>query len=338
MQKENIMIFSSNSGEYFAKLIAARLGVPMVNIERKSFNDGEKYYRLDMETVSTLEGNGINDMQHDLQDACVIYVAPLVTDTDLLELYRIGCTLSMNGTRKRYFVVPFLGYSTMERCVIPGECVTAKENVRMLSAIPNSASGNIFMLLDLHVSGLLHYFEGPCIRLEMYAEAVLIEGIKKLGLPSKIVDGAETAFMFGSADLGRPKWVATFASIFHTELALISKTRRMDQTQVQAVIGDVADRCIVIYDDMTRSGGTLMHAATAYLQRGATRVFAVLSHFALCNEDVIDQLLASDIERIVTTNSHPMSQHPKVTANPDRFIVMDVSGVFADRVRIGMQK
>jgi len=99
-----------------------------------------------------------------------------------------------------------MGYSTMERAVHAGEIVSAKTNICMMSSIPSSGLGNVFLFLDLHVEGLLHYFEGPCNRVELYAEQILLDGIRQLGLPS---------FMFASADLGRPKWVSS-ASVVET--------------------------------------------------------------------------------------------------------------------------
>ena len=53
------------------------------------------------------------------------------------------------------------------------------------------------------------------------------------------------------------------------------------------VVGDVAGKDVVIYDDMTRSGGTLMHAADAYFAAGARTVVALLSHLAFTSEEVI---------------------------------------------------
>ncbi|KAG9397095.1 Ribose-phosphate diphosphokinase [Carpediemonas membranifera] len=333
------VLFSSEKSAYLVDLIAQHLSCNCRHgsIIRRQFSDGEQYYRIDMKSChdsssKTTCGSPLSKID-DLEDRVTIYVSALVDDRDFLELFRVGCTMSSLGAKKRIFVIPFLGYSTMERAVKPGECVTAKENARMLSAIPSTGSGNIFLLLDLHVSGILHYFEGPCLRLEMYAESILVEGIKALNLDSEIVDGRETRFMFASADLGRAKWVETFAQMFHTDLAFISKKRNFEHTEVHAVIGDVDGRAVIIYDDMTRSGGTLMNAATAYLERGASKIYSVLSHFALCSETVIDELLASQITTLITTNSHPMSQHPLVKDHPDRFVVMDVSKVFVDRIR-----
>ena len=94
----------------------------------------------------------------------------------------------------------------------------------------------------------------------------------------------------------------------------------------------MAGRNVIIYDDMTRSAGTLIQAAKAYLERGATSVTAVLSHLALNDPSVVQMLLDSPIERIITTNSHPMSQIPEVQTS-DRFVVVDVHKIFVETIR-----
>eukprot|EP00004_Rigifila_ramosa_P013383 TRINITY_DN2952_c0_g1_i2.p1 TRINITY_DN2952_c0_g1~~TRINITY_DN2952_c0_g1_i2.p1 ORF type:complete len:189 (-),score=36.30 TRINITY_DN2952_c0_g1_i2:569-1111(-) len=143
----NCVVFSTASGRYFAERLAATLGVPMGETIRKNFGDGESYYRVQLGSHT------------DLTDKDVVFVSATASDNDFLELIRVGSCLAALATRRRFFVIPFFGFSTMERAVLPGEIVTAKVNARMLSSIPNSGDGNYFMFLDLHVSGILHYFE-----------------------------------------------------------------------------------------------------------------------------------------------------------------------------------
>ena len=97
------------------------------------------------------------------------------------------------------------------------------------------------------------------------------------------------------------------------------------------VIGDVKGKHVIIYDDMTRSASSLIQAAEAYLERGASSVFAVLSHLALNSEAIADLLEKSPIRRIISTNSHPMSQSLKVKTS-QKFIIKDVSPLFADAI------
>ncbi|MBU6389873.1 ribose-phosphate pyrophosphokinase-like domain-containing protein, partial [Patescibacteria group bacterium] len=123
-------IFSTQSSRYLAELIASRLSDTsrLERTERWAFDDGEQYYRLDIAGRTELMG----------RDA--IFVSSTHTDHDLLEMYRVGCGLADHGTARRIFVIPYFGYSTMEREVQLGEIVTAKKNARLLSAMPNTGS------------------------------------------------------------------------------------------------------------------------------------------------------------------------------------------------------
>lgn len=305
------MILSTHASEYFAALIARRFGsAEFITTTRDRFGGGERYFRLDVDNRMALFGKD------------VVFVGSTWTDDDFIELCRVGTAAAKYGARRITYVIPFCGYTTMERAVKPGEIVTAKINARALSQLPQGDMRNCFLFLDLHTSGFVHYFEGECLRFELYAESVLTEAIRELGLSN---------FMFGSADLSRALWVETFARKFNTSLAFSRKSRDFEKTEVEGVVGDVASKVVVIYDDMIRSAGTLIHAAEAYRSRGATKIYAVTSHLALNNERVIDLLLASPIEKVVATNSHPMSEHERVK-NSSMFIVKDVSHLFADAI------
>eukprot|EP00002_Diphylleia_rotans_P015282 TRINITY_DN2967_c0_g1_i8.p1 TRINITY_DN2967_c0_g1~~TRINITY_DN2967_c0_g1_i8.p1 ORF type:complete len:285 (-),score=57.08 TRINITY_DN2967_c0_g1_i8:23-826(-) len=224
--ENKVAIFCNDSSRYFADLIAENLGLTVGKVTTRNFGDGETYYRVDMNSRTDLVG----------YDA--IFVSSTSTDADLLGLVRIGTLLAESGTHRRIFVIPFFGYSTMERAVLPGEVVTCKVNCRILSSIPNTGSGNVFLFLDLHVGGILQYFEGPCIRIELYAERVLRGAIERLKLEN---------FVMASADLGRPQWVETFARLFGTDIALIRKKRVQENTKITHVIGEVEGKYVVIY-------------------------------------------------------------------------------------------
>jgi len=303
---KDLKIYSTSDSAYFAKLIANQLGIIPSEIIRGQFGDGELYHRL-----------ALSDY-HELAGKTAIFVASTDTDESFNELEKIGTTLAELGTSRRIFVIPYFGYSTMERAVKPGEAVTAKINARRLSQIPNSDVGNVFLMLDLHVSGILHYFEGDCLRYELYSEKILANALTELKLKD---------FIFGTADLGKTKWTETFANKFSTDMVFIRKSRDYKKTKVLDVIGDVKGKTIIIYDDMTRSGGTLTEAARAYLKRGAVKIYAVLSHLALNDKTIITKLNSSPIAKIISINSHPMSQHPLVKRSK-KFIIKDVSPEF----------
>lgn len=311
MDLRNTVIFSTESSRYFADLIAKRLGFAVTEIVSKPFGNGEQYYRLEIDDRTELFGKD------------VIFVGSTHTDEDIEMLYRVGCALAKFGTRRRIFVVPYLGYSTMERGTLPGEVVTAKTVMRKFSSIPNSGMGNVFLFMDLHVGGLVHYLEGDCIGFELYAQPILEEGIDSLEIPAP--------FVFGSADLGRPSWVRTFAKKYGTRLVLVDKDREGERSSVTNVIGDVSGTAVVIYDDMLRSGGSFVHAAEAYRSHGATEMYGIVSHLALNNHMVVKLVDDSPIRKIVTTNTHPMSQ-TGAARNCAKLDIRDVSGVFSEQI------
>jgi ribose-phosphate pyrophosphokinase len=310
-----ILLLWTKRSEYFGTILLGKLTsqdfhIKCLELDRDTFPDGEHYYRLKVRSNFELLGK------------CAIYVCPLTTDEDIMEVLRVGTTLVQYGVRRRIFVIPFLAYSTMERAVMPGEIVTAKCTIQMLSAIGSVGNGNVFLLFDLHTAGLLHYFEGPCIRLEIYGQTVLQNALPELQFDPR-------TFIFASGDLGRSAWVNAFAREARTGVAFIRKMRvhadGKSQTKVCEVIGQVKDKHVIIYDDMTRTGGTLIHAAEKYIEEGALTVDVLVSHLALIGEKEIQMMLSSCIRKIVATNSHPQTQHPMIQSHKEKFLIVDMT-------------
>src|SRR4029079_15756068 len=83
--------------------------------------------------------------------------------------------------------------------------------------------------------------------------------------------------------------------------------RRLDgsHTSVTGVSAHVAGKKVVIYDDMIRTGGSLIQAAQAYRDAGAASIDAIATHGVL-PADSADRIRASGLfGRLVVTDSHP---------------------------------
>ncbi len=304
----SVVLVSTVSSLPFARRMGEHLGVSVAAIERQRFPDGESYLRFDVAERFGLLG------RH------VVVVGATESEACLQEVYRLGCAASKLGARSLILVIPYFGYSTMERAVRPGEVVTAKTVARQLSSIPRAAQGNRVLLMDLHSSGIVHYFEGDVVTLELYAEAHLVEAIARLGLRD---------LCLASTDMGRAKWVETFANHFQAPVALIHKKRLSgSETRVSAVVGDVAGKDVVIYDDMIRTGGSLVQAAESYLKAGAASVHAVATHLVL-PEGTVERLERAPLARVLGTDTHP--NHCLVEGRP-RFEVRSVADLFAAAV------
>jgi ribose-phosphate pyrophosphokinase len=305
----SITLVSTLSSQRFAERVAGHLDVPVTPLVRQQFPDGESYLRFDLADRFGLLG------QH------VVIVGATDSAASIDELYRLGCTAAKSGAVSLVLLIPYFGYSTMERATRPGEVVTAKTIARQLSAVPRSVRGNWVMLMDLHSAGIVHYFEGDTVALELYAEAKVVSAIERLKLPN---------LCLASTDMGRAKWVEAFANRLHAPVALIHKKRVSgSETRIGAVVGDVAGRNVVIFDDMIRTGSSLIQAAEAYRQAGAASLHAVATHLVL-PPGTIERLESAPLAKVIGTDTHPNHQLVEGRA---KFEVVSVADLFSEVVR-----
>ncbi len=101
-----------------------------------------------------------------------------------------------------------------------------------------------------------------------------------------------------------------------------------EKAEILEVIGTVNNKTCVIVDDFTISGGTLIAVAQQLKQRGAKKIYAVVSH-ALLSAEGAEKLMESDIDTLITTDSI-QNIH---TLNCPKATVVSVAPLFADAVR-----
>lgn len=278
------LLFAIDSYAAMADELCALGGFERGPIERRRFPDGELYQRI----VATAAGRD------------VLLLGGTCSDADTLELYDLACGLVTQGARRLSLVVPFFGYSTMERAVHPGEVVTAKARARLLSSVPAAAMGNRIFLVDLHVEGLTHYFEGGIHPVHVSARPLIRRIAARLG-------GDD--FVIACTDAGRAKWVEAIANDLGVDAAFVFK-RRLDgeRTEVAGVSAQVQGKRVVLYDDMIRTGGSLLGAAAAYRAAGATGVAALATHGVLPGDALGRLTGAGLLDALVVTDTHPRAR------------------------------
>jgi ribose-phosphate pyrophosphokinase len=275
------LVFSTSAYTYLAKDVSDGTGWELGTIARKTFPDGEHYLRIDTAP----------------SDRDVIIVGGTIDDANTLELYDLACGCVGGGAYRLRLVIPYYGYSTMERSVRAGEVVTAKTRARLLSSIPMASRGTQVFMLDLHVDSIAHYFEGGVRTIHVYGKHLVIDAARRL---------AGDDFVLGSTDAGRAKWVESLAKDLGVNPAFVYKRRTSGETtEVTGVSAQVQGKRVVIYDDMIRTGGSLLDAARAYKDAGATSIDAIATH-GLFPGTSIEKLRSSGLlGNIVTTDSHP---------------------------------
>lgn len=299
------LVLSTEDYGYLADEIATEAGLARGEVDRARFPDGERYLRI----------------VDDVSDRDVVVVGGTISDSATLELYDLACAVVENGAAMLTLVVPWFGYATQDRAVRQGEAVTAKTRARLLSSIPNAKLGNAILLLDIHNEGIPHYFEGTIHPRHISGKPVIETLVRDL---------AGEAFVIGSTDAGRAKWVATLARDLFVPAAFVYKRRHSpSETEVTAVSTKFNGETVVIYDDMIRTGTSLLNAARAYRENGAGRIFAVATH-GVFPGDAFAHLRDSGLfVAIASTNSHPRA----LALCGDGLIVRSCAPLFAAALR-----
>ncbi len=279
----------------------------LLPIEHKTFPDREKYHRI------------LNS--HQVRNRPAVYICGTVDDYAILEAYNLACTLVRKRCSSLHIVIPYFGYSTMERAVHSGEVVTAKNIARLFSSVPLSAQGNFIYMIDLHAIDMQYYFEGAIHPIHLMCRPIVEQMIADL--PRRVV--------LASTDMGRAKWIEKMSNLLGLESAYIMKKRLSgSETEVIALNAEVKGKDVAIFDDMIRSGGSIINAAKAYKQAGAANIYILTIH-GVFTEGSIDKMKNSGIiQGIYCTNTHANTQ--QIT---DDFVkIYDVSSVILDGLEL----
>lgn len=274
------LLFSTEKYTYLKNRILALGEFENGEVIVKSFPDGERYQRI----LSPV----------DRRD--VVLIGGTISDNDTLELYDLACSIEQYGANSLTLVIPYFGYSTMERAVKTGEVVTAKSRARLLSAIPKTGGGNHVLLFDLHTEGIPYYFEGNLRSVHMYCKEVILQASQELGGDN---------FILACTDSGRAKWVESLANDIGVDAAFVFKKRLSgEDTEITGINADVKGKNVIIYDDMIRTGGSIIRAAQAYKDAGAAKQFAITTH-GLFIRNALGRMQDSKLfEKVVSTDTH----------------------------------
>jgi ribose-phosphate pyrophosphokinase len=280
------LLFTISSYEYMLPRFLEAGDFEVGTIERKTFPDGERYLRLAADSWG--------------RDVVLLGGTP--TDLDALEVYDLGYAISRAGAHSLSLVMPYFGYATMERAVRPGEVVTAKTRARLISAIPPCDGGLRVFLFDLHTDGIEFYFNDSHVTHHLYGAPLVTSLVRR--------QMGDRPFVLGATDAGRAKWVQSLARELGAPPAFVYK-RRDPETGSLGITGinaDVRGHEVVVYDDMIRTGSSLLQAGRAYLDAGASAVHAVATHLVLPGGSLETIQGAGVFKSILGTDSHPGSQ------------------------------
>jgi ribose-phosphate pyrophosphokinase len=113
-------------------------------------------------------------------------------------------------------------------------------------------------------------------------------------------------------------------------LAFIVKQRAgAGVVETMDLIGDVAGKVCFIVDDMVDTGGTICRAASVLKDRGATHIFACITHGLFCGS-ALKHINDSVFEKMFVTNT--LFQDDNVLQCP-KLVVIDIAPLLAKVLR-----
>jgi ribose-phosphate pyrophosphokinase len=186
-------------------------------------------------------------------------------------------------------VLPYFGYARQDRKTGGRTPISAK----LVSNLITRAGADRVLTMDLHSGQIQGFFDIPTDNL--LAAPLLAEDIKRnYEKPSEL--------LIVSPDVGGVVRALALASRLNADLAIVDKRRSgPGKSEVANIIGDVAGRRLIMFDDIVDSAGTLCSAAQSLIDAGAVEVSAYVTHGVLSgsavqrvNDSVLKELVITD--------------------------------------------
>ena len=172
--------------------------------------------------------------------------------------------------------------------------ITAK----LVSNVLVAAGADRVLTVDLHCGQIQGFFDIPLDHLS--GEVAFTNHFLSRGFDNLVVV---------SPDTGSVARIREFAGRLDVPLVIVDKRRpKVNESQVMNVIGDVAGKHALIFDDMIDTGGTLVKAAQALKERGALDVSACATH-ALFSGDCVKLIEESVLTEVLVSDSIPLAEN-----------------------------
>ncbi|MEI7769632.1 MAG: ribose-phosphate pyrophosphokinase [Chloroflexales bacterium] len=294
-----LLVFSGNANEGLAREIATNLRIGLGRALVGQFKNGETRVKL-----------------HDNVRGCDVFVIqPTCSPVDhhLMELLLLIDALRRASASRVTAVIPYYGYAKQEKKTSGREPISAK----LVANLIRTAGADRVLTMDLHAPAIEGFFDIPVDHLQ--AAQMLSDYVRGLNLPNPVVV---------SPDAGGVGRANRFRERIGAGLAIIAKQRpEADIAEVLEMVGEVEGKTAIIVDDMISTGGTLVEAAHALLERGARKVYACATHGVFADE-AMNIIKSSDLVETIVTNTIPQS----ATAIESRVRTISVAPLFAEAI------
>jgi ribose-phosphate pyrophosphokinase len=280
-------LLAGNSNRTLAQAVASHLDIPLTRAQVKRFPDNEVWVTID----ENVRG----------EDVFVLQSTAYPANDHLMELLICIDALKRASAKRITAVMPYFGYARQDRKTGGRTPISAK----LVANLITRAGADRVLTMDLHSGQIQGFFDIPTDNL--LAAPLMAQDIKEnYSKPNEL--------MIVSPDVGGVVRALAVASRLNADLAIVDKRRSgPGKSEVANIIGDVAGRRLVIFDDIVDSAGTLCSAAQSLMDAGAAEVSAYITHGVLSGA-AADRVKKSVLKELVITDSIEASD--QTTAEP----------------------
>jgi len=297
---KKLKIFTGNANPKLAASIAAHLGESLGQAEVGRFKDGE----ISIKIHETVRG----------YEVYIIQPTHKPTAENLMELLLLIDAMKRASAKMIAAVIPYYGYARQDRKTQPRDSIGAKLVANLLYA----AGADRVVTMDLHADQIQGFFDIPVDNLRALP---IIEDYLK----SKQLDN----YMVVAPDVGGVVRARKLANRLNCSIAIVDKRRpAANVSEVMNIIGSVEGKTCVLFDDMIDTGGTIVNAAAALMENGATEVYACATH-AVFSGQAPEKLQESPLKEVIVTDTINIPEDrmfPKLK-------VLSVADLFAQAIR-----
>ena len=293
-------VFSGNSNPDLVQKICAYLNIQLGESKIATFSDGE----IQIDIYDNVR----------LRDVFVIQSTCAPVNKNLVELLLMIDAIKRSSARRITAVLPYYGYARQDKKVAPRVPISAK----LIANLITTAGAHRVITMDLHAGQIQGFFDIPVDNL--FAAPVILDYIRKFFSGNLVIV---------SPDAGGVERARAFAKRLDAELAIVDKRREApNKAKAMALIGDVADKIVIILDDMVDTAGTLTEAAAAIMENGAREIYACCAHPVLSGP-AIERIEQSPLKSVIVTDTIPLK--PEATAS-NKFKVLTIADLIGEAI------
>ena len=297
---DELKIFTGTSHGALAQDVCDYVGIPLGLANVFKFSNGNTFVQF----------------KENIRQRDVFLIQPFASPVNdsIMELLIMIDAAKRASAGRITAVIPYYAYGRTDKKDQPRVPITG----RLIADLLTVAGANRVLTTDLHAGQIQGFFNIP------------VDELTALPLQARYFqDKAIDNLIVVAVDVGISKRARDMAARLKVPLAIIEKRRGGNDDNVETlnVIGDVAGKVALPFDDEIDTAGSMVAAANALKEAGASRILSCCTHGILSGRgsDVIQQ---SPIEELVVTDTLAVSDEKR----KDKITVLSVAGLLGEAI------